>query len=95
MCDTFAASDVLLIELIIGIQTAHLLFVVLLNVQKEALSNWLTEWMFDRLTVRSFSVFIYEYNNNKSGNCYVVLCLTAQRLCRISLKKQFLTARST
>jgi len=51
--------------------------------------------MFDRLTVRSFSVFIYEYNNNKSGNCYVVLCLTAQRLCRISLKKQFLTARST
>ena len=46
--DTFAASDVLLIELIIGIQTAHLLFVVLLNgallnVIKEALSNWRTE----------------------------------------------------
>jgi len=51
--------------------------------------------MFDRLTVRSFSVFIYEYNNNRSGNCYVVWCLTAQRLCRISLKKQFLTAQST
>jgi len=43
MHDTFAASDVLLIELIIGIQTAHLLFVVLLNVKKEALSNWRTE----------------------------------------------------
>jgi len=42
--------------------------------------------MFDRSTVRSFSVFIYEYNNNKSGNCYVVWCLTAQRLSHISLR---------
>ena len=53
-----------------------------------------------RMNVWSFNCsfiqcFIYEYNNNKSGNCYEVWCLTAQRLCRISLKNQFLTARST